>query len=198
MRYPSPGFFHQGVPSLCSHPRCSFPRHCRVLCQVPACRWREGLKCAPGQQTNCAPSAPSSSLRSPVQQTNCAPGLAVDLWVSAVVVDQHRLTTTPRGSKAGRIRRLRLPRKKETRLQCPPTCQAPEKTRANRALLLAPLSHTCLCCLPVPTPDSRPRRARSARGWLFTPAPGPKGKGQHDLTRLQRGRRTTNNEALSD
>ena len=39
-------------PELRSHPRCSFPPHRRVLCQVPACWWREGLKCA-HLQTNC-------------------------------------------------------------------------------------------------------------------------------------------------
>ena len=46
-RYPSPGFFHQGVPSfaLTHCALAALPSHRRVLCQVPACWWREGLKC---------------------------------------------------------------------------------------------------------------------------------------------------------
>ena len=61
---------------------------------------------------------------------------------------------------------FRLPRKKRLGFIVPRHAKLRKKTTANWTLLLAPLSHTCLCCLPVPTPDSRPsRRARSAHGW---------------------------------
>ena len=79
---------------------------------------------------------------------------------------------------------FRLPRKKG---DVPRHAKLQKKTTTDQVLILAPLLRTCLHCLPSSTPDSRPRRARTARGWLFTPAPGPKGKGQQDLTRQQRG-----------
>ena len=37
-------------PELCSRPWCCSHRTRNVLCQVPACWWREGLKCAPADQ----------------------------------------------------------------------------------------------------------------------------------------------------
>ena len=51
-RCPSPGFFHQGVPSfaLTHGVLATLPPHRKVLCQAPACRWLEGLKRAPADQ----------------------------------------------------------------------------------------------------------------------------------------------------
>ena len=52
VRLPSPALFHLGVPSfaLTHGVLSSLPPHRRVLCQVLACRWHEGLKCAPADQ----------------------------------------------------------------------------------------------------------------------------------------------------
>ena len=94
-------------------------------------------------------------------------GRAMGLLVIAVGVDQHPLllSTSHQSGIACVVPRLtshncvyfthfRLPRKKETRLQCPPTCRALEKdTKAKRTLLLAPLSHACLCSY-APTPGT--------------------------------------------
>ena len=48
-RYPSLGSTTKGSRALLS-PMVLFPPHRKVLCQVPACWWREGLKCAPADQ----------------------------------------------------------------------------------------------------------------------------------------------------
>ena len=128
-----------------------------------------------GTAPTCAPCAPSRSLRSPVQQTNCAPGLAVDLWVSAVVVDQHRLTATPRGSKAGRIRHVltnitrqfRLPRKNET---------------SDKKLQLTRSCPPHLCCTRISTAFS----FQHPPGTTIT---GTQGVGRQNLTRHRTRRR---------
>ena len=99
-------------------------------------------------------------------------------------VHQHRTTVCS-------FTHFRLPRKKETRLLCLPDMPSSvkKKTRANWTLPFTPLPHTCLCCLPVPKPDSRlSRRARSARGWSFALGPGSRGTGQLGIVCHQAGR----------
>ena len=101
-----------------------FPPHRRVLCQVPACRWHEGLKCAPADQLWAArlhvsmrrprviavrvrPTSHNCiSTRSQCGRICCASTNIAQLCVL------HTFPPSP---------------KKESRLQCPPTCQAPEK-----------------------------------------------------------------------
>ena len=68
-RVPPPGLFHHGVPSFpLAHGDLIYtPTHCRVLCQVLACWWREGLKCA---TAGSAPSRLDASPRSSWSSTN--------------------------------------------------------------------------------------------------------------------------------
>ena len=74
-----------------------------------------------------------------------------------------------------------------------------KRLQLTRPLLLAPLSHTGLCCLLVPTRESRPsRRARSARGWSFALTPVPERKRHPDVTHHQEGKQTTDNGALCE
>ena len=149
-RYPSPGFFHQGVPSfaLTHGVLATLPPHRKVLCQVPACRWREGLKCAPADQLLAArlhvllrrPGDTLSRSSTNISRRRFAGprnGLVGHRSWSSTNISQL-LSTSHQSGIAFVVRRptshncvyfthFRLPRKKETQLQCPPTCQAPEK-----------------------------------------------------------------------
>ena len=91
----------KGFRALLS-PMVLFPPHRKVLCQVPACWWREGLKCSPADQL--LGSAPSRLVASPSSDTrsrsptnnhhNCISlGRAMGLWVIAVGVRPTIITT---------------------------------------------------------------------------------------------------------
>ena len=85
-----------------------FPPHRKVLCQVPACWWREGLKCAPADELLAA--RLHISLRRPGvtrswsltnNHHNCISlGRAMGLWVIAVGVRPTSPSASPRCPKA--------------------------------------------------------------------------------------------------
>ena len=85
-------------------PMVLFPPHRRVLCQVPACWWREGLKCAPADQLLAArlhvllrrPGVTLSRSSTNISRL----GRAMGLWVIAVGVRPTSHNCYPQVTKA--------------------------------------------------------------------------------------------------
>ena len=143
----------QGVPSFCSHPWCPSYTPTAPLSTVSgtACWWREGLKCAPADQLlaarlhvslrrpgdTCSPSSTNISRRRLPGPRNGFVGHRS--WSSTNI---SQLLSTSHHS--GRISCVRLTNIRtccdpsqlhhtplqNARLQCHPTCKAPEKNHS--------------------------------------------------------------------
>ena len=127
VRLPPPGLFHHGVPSFCSHGvLATLPPHRRILCQVLACRWHEGLKCTCRPTAGGAPSRPVASPRSHSSWSptnnhhNCISlGRAMGLWVIAVGVRPTIITTAIH--KSPKRYRISCVRSTNIRTYCDPS-----------------------------------------------------------------------------
>ena len=212
-RVPPPGLFHHGVPSFCSRPWCpaTLPPHRRVLCQVLACRWHEGLKCAPADQLLVARlhvllrrpgdtrsrSRPTSPTASPwAAQWAC--GSSQSESTNNLLLHLHKVpkrshyfvrstnirtfdSTVTRHSAATPPRKGRV------------ASVSPDTPRMKKLYTYLYPSHLCLSRVltlsPILASDRRPlRRARSLCSWFLTPGPGSRGTGQLCIVCHQAGR----------
>ena len=211
-RVPPPGFFHHGVPSLCSHPWC--PGYTPTAPQSIVVRMR-GPRSHRGY-TRIFLSL-GFALLGHRGYTRISTRLAKPALRSWVIADT---LASPRGSQCFRISALSEGHRGYTRIspdlcECPPLafslhcdpsqfrhfskkgCMAsvsPDTPRIKNSRLHGPVpSHPChsrvLTPSPILTSDRRLlRRASSQRRWLLTPGPGSRGTGQHGVVCHQAGR----------
>ena len=152
----------------------TLPPHCRVLCQVLACWWRGGLKCAPADQL----------LAARLHVLMRRPGVIV-VW-SSINISQLHLHKLPERCRVVQHSHFFC-------LHCDPSrcrhyqkkgCVASVSSDTPRMKKLCTYlfpSRLCLSRVLTPslilTSDRRPlRRARSR--WLLTPGPGSRRTGQ--------------------